>query len=344
MASKLSKEDYVIFNEGLTNYLYINKDGRLDLEDFCVTLAACIHHDNVGLERLARPENFHQLLIEIIRGRAPEGMLQRWVQLQRLVDWTPQHAYLYPNRHRTYIHVAALIHYSVDWISLIGSHFLEIADEECRPEYFGWAKEDWHFTYMFLSGFHDALFTLAKDVDLEYSSKGSTSSFETLYFCLREKISYDDADKILEMRNQAWSKATARISKAIADEYFLEAITLSENFMSNLLYNYLLAKGFVGKHLSFNSLIQKARPFFEEYEDAELIDKVDAWRKCRNKSIHNFILSSIDDLVKNTDTLTLTSSDTASSGEELVKLMLQWYRSSAVNFIEHDFKKLNLNS
>lgn len=344
MASKLSKEDYVIFNEGLENYLYINKDGRLDLEDFCVTLAACIHHDNVGLEKLARPENFHQLLIEIIRGRAPEGMLQRWVQFQRIVDWTPQHAYLYPNRQRTCIHMAALVSYHADWISLIGSDVFYIPEDEWRPEYFGWAKEDWHFTHMFLSGFHDALYTFAKKMDLKRSSEGEISSFETLYLCRREDISYDDAGKVLEIRNKAWSKATIKISKAIADGYFLEAITLSENFMSNLLYNYLLSKGSVGEYFNFNTLIRKARPFFEKPEDAELIEKVDVWRRRRNDSIHNFILSSIDDLVKNTDTLTLVSNDTASSGEELVRLMLQWYRLSAVNFIEHNFKKSRITS
>lgn len=344
MASKLSKEDCVIFGEGLNNYLYLNEGGWLDLENFCVTLATCIYHDNVGLEEFARPENFHELIIKIIRGRGTEAMLKRWVRFQNITDWLPKHAFLYPNRQRTCIHMGVLVLYSADWISLIGSDVFYIPDEEWRSEYFGWVKEDWHFTYMFLSGFHDALYTFAKKTDLKWFSEGSISSFEALHLCRREDISYDDAGKMLEIRNQAWSKATIKISKAIADGYFLEAITLSENFISNLLYNYLLSKGLVGKYLNFNSLIQKARPFFEKPEDAELIEKVDVWRRHRNDAIHNFILSSIDDLVKNTDALTVVSSDTASSGEGLVKLMLQWYRSSAVNFIEHNFKKSRLNS
>ena len=140
MATRLSTADHMTFTEGLSLYEYINKDGRLDLEDFCVTLASCILYDGIGYEEVAKPENFHNTLLQIIHERAPEGMAERWVQPQRIVDWAPQHAHLYPLKRRTCIHVAALGMYSADWISIIGSHVMDVPEEEWRPEYFGWAK------------------------------------------------------------------------------------------------------------------------------------------------------------------------------------------------------------
>ena len=119
MPCVLSKENYIAFSEGLANYTYINKDGRLDLEDFCVTLAACLLHDGTGLKE-ARPENFHALLLELLHQRITPQELKRWVQSQRLVDWTPQMSYMYPERKVTNIHISALISYGHEWIALIG--------------------------------------------------------------------------------------------------------------------------------------------------------------------------------------------------------------------------------
>jgi hypothetical protein len=343
MPTTLSKEDQAAFSEGLSGYQYITEEGSLDLENFCVTLAACIHHDGVGLEKVARPESFHTLLLNIIAESSPEQE-RLWVQSQRIMYWTPQHSFLYPEGHRTCIHVAALISYSAEWISLIGSDVLHIPDEECRPEYFGWAQEGWHFTHAFLSGYHHALFSFVKKMDLKWSSEGSVSKFEALQLTYREHITFEAATQKLSLRNQAWLAATIRIEKAISDGYYLEAISLNENFMSHLLFNFLSSKGSATRDFNFNSLIQKARPYFVEVGAADLIESVDLWRRRRNDAIHNFISSSIDDLTSNTDTLTATSSDTAASGASLAKLMLEWYRAAAVNFIEHNFRRSQLDS
>jgi hypothetical protein len=315
----------------------------LDLEDFCVTLAACIHHDGVGFEQVARPEAFHVLLLRIIAERAPEEK-DRWVQSQRIANWVPQHSFLYPDKHRTCIHVAALISFSPDWISLIGSDILGIPDEECRPEYFGWAQEDWYFTHAFLSGYHHALFSFVKQMDLEWSSTGSVSKFEALHLAHRENISFDAATKKLDLRNQAWFAAVAKIERATSEGYYLEAISLAENFISHLLFNYLSSKSLMSRETSFNSLVQKARPYFVNADAARLLEDVDQWRRRRNDAIHNFILSSIDDLASNTDTLSVRSSETAHSGARLAKLMLEWYRAAAVNFVEHNFIGSRLDS
>lgn len=344
MESRLSKEEYLAFSEGLANYEYINDIGRLDLENFCVTLASCIYHDRCGYQGNARPENFHVLLIEIIKGRAPDGMLARWVQYQKLVDWTPKHAYLYPNRERTCIHIAALISYSSDWISLIGSDILNIPDKEWRREYFGWAKESWHFTHTFLSGFHNALYSFAKKMDLKWMHEGATSNFETLHLSLSENIDYDVAKRQLDIRNKAWHAAAIRIKKSIDDGYYLEAITLSENFISNLLFNLLSSKSTANADLNFNGLIQKTKKLLTEAEEVELLESLDQWRKRRNDAIHNFITSSIDDLTANTNTLDHISVETAKQGQDLAGKVLDLYRAAAVNFVQHNFPRSELNS
>lgn len=344
MPCVLSKENYIAFSEGLANYTYINKDGRLDLEDFCVTLAACLLHDGTGLKE-ARPENFHALLLELLHQRITPQELKRWVQSQRLVDWTPQMSYMYPERKVTNIHISALISYGHEWIALIGSHVLGINDEECTDSYFGWAKEEWHFTHEFLSGYHDAIFTFVKEFDANLAIRdGKPSNFEILRFSMKEGIDYEDAANKLGLRDGAWKFALERISKSREDGYHLEAISLSENLITNLLYNWLSDRNKVRPESTLNVLLQQARASQTKPEAIALLEEVDLWRKERNIAIHKFVASRIDDLTFNRDTISTSSDETSRKGLEIVTRMLSWYREEAVNFIEHRFPRQNINS
>lgn len=343
MPITLSKEEQLAFNSGLAAYRYFNDAGRLDLENFCVTLAACLYHDGTGLQARARPEAFHELLLEIIAERGSEN-LAAWVQPQRIVDWTPQHAYLYPHGSRTCIHVAALMLCSFDWISLIGSDALAIPDETWRPEYFGWAQESWQFTHAFLSGYHDALFRLAKNVDAKWANLGEVSTFETFQLAYREKLEFAEARLRLSVRNEAWRNTIERIDRAIADGYCLESISLTENFMSHLMFNFVSARsGNQKKAGTFNSLIQQVSPLCTTENDAALVRRVDEWRRRRNDAIHNYVSSSIDDLTAKTTTLTTASIETAMTGSQLARELLGWYRSAAVDFMSHNFPRLRLD-
>ncbi len=340
MPSSLSKQDYMTFSNGLASYVYINEDGRLDLEDFCVTLVACLLHDATGLKR-ARPESFHSLLIEVLRNFAKPEELSLWIQSQKLLDWTPQMAYLYPDGKRTFIHVSALLCYGHDWIASIGSDILDIAEDEWSASYFGWAREEWYFTYEFLSGYHNSLNEFVKRFDAKLAiEKDQPSHFEILHHSMASETNFDVAKQTLQMRDDAWKNALERVSKSMDAGYHLEAISLAENLITHLLFNWVSSRKKISPDSSLNTLIQIVKSKQTKPENVVLLDEVDAWRKDRNNAIHRFVTSSIDDLTNNRDTLSSSSAETSKRGREIVSKMLMWYREEAVDFVEHRFPRM----
>lgn len=333
----LSTTETIQFNEGLATYQYFT-NGLLDLEDFSVTLSACMLHDGSG-QVDARPENFHNLLVRLIHERLSTQEQNQWIHSVKLTDWTPQIAYLYPTGHRTLIHIAALMKLGFDWISLIGSHTLEIPEEKWTPEYFGWIQDSWHFTKMFMLGYHNALFELCKQVDLTNAQEGRVSSFETLRLTQKKGISYEQATQELKIRNAAWSQAIERITQAEREKYPLEAITLIENLAHNMLYNFLSDSKKVNQDSTFNSLIAQTKVLQTTKESIALLEELDQWRKQRNDAIHNFLISSIDSLSKNQNDLSLSSEATAKEGLKILKRLLEWYRYQSINFVSHNFKQ-----
>lgn len=340
----LDKNDYIILNKIINEYEFINNDGRLDLEYFCVILSTCMMHDQTGLSN-QRPDYFHQLLIDLIEQRSPD-MLHRWVQQQKLIDWTPKDANLYPVGYRTYIHISALIMHGDTWISLIGSHILEIPHSESRSEYFGWVNENWHLTYSFITAYHDAVWKKAKQIDVDSWNleSESASNFEALRLSKKENIDYETAINKLLVRNKAWTASVQRIKRSIDSEFYLEAISITENAISNILYNWISDKKTIRDDSSFNSLIKESLRESKNDRTDSLLKNIDNWRSQRNDAIHNFVTSSIKDFHADENNFQRLSKDTAQKGLEIIEQIFEWYRMEAVNFLEHRFHRNTIHS
>jgi HEPN domain-containing protein len=324
-----------LFYEFIKNYEYIKDNGRLDLEAFCVNLSTCFACDNI-LELSPRPRDMYDLLIQMLSDHAQSDEMSLWVQRQNLIDWEPIHSNMYPDKYRTYIHIAGLIKVLPHWIYNIGHTFMEIPEPDKPGKYFAWVKQDWTFVYTFINGFHNFFFNYLKDFDKSTSSKSGYSLFETLHKSKSEDMDFDEAGENIKRRNNAQKYALDRVEKAIESGFYLEAVTLSECIISNCLYNYLEAKGITLSSYNLNKLIKLSKDKLDNQLD--LMDELDVWRAQRNKAVHGFVESSIENMTTSQDEFMQFSKSAAEKGHELCKKTFEWYLSCAVNFIKTSFK------
>lgn len=339
MSKELLIEQQNFFNF-ISNYEYINKDGRLDLEAFCRYLSACFDYDGI-LSISKNPREMYFLLIELIK-KATEGDVKTrkiWVQTQNLIDWTPNVAHMYPDRFRTYIHVSALLKVSNDWIYQIGHLLMELPESDTDRKYFAWVKKEWTFTFAFINGFHNFLFDFIKKLERRLMHKTGYSNFEALSLARQKDIDFNEAVALIKNRNGAYQDAMVRIQKAIDAGYYLEAITLEECMISNCLYNYLEAKNEKLSRPTFRELLELTtkRLKYLKSPEAQLFADINSWRRKRNTAIHGFIKTKTDKLIQSGIGFDETSEATARKGIEYCELVKQWYDSESVNFIEHRF-------
>jgi len=89
-------------------------------------------------------------------------------------------------------------------------------------------------------------------------------------------------------RHNLYREAYGRISKAIHDKYFLEAITLTESLLTDRLESrmtFLLRKDFSFKTLG--KLIQEIQKSENDVQLRELVaGGVESWREKRNNALH----------------------------------------------------------
>ncbi|OOE43036.1 hypothetical protein [Salinivibrio kushneri] len=324
-----------LFYEFIKNYEYIEDNGRLDLEAFCVNLSTCFACDSI-LELSPQPRDMYDLLIQMLSDHAQSDEMSLWVQTQNLVDWEPIHSNMYPDKYRTYIHVAGLIYVLPHWIYNIGHALMEIPEPGEPGKYFAWVKQDWTFVYTFINGFHNFFFNYLKDFDKGTSSKSGYSLFETLHKSTSTDMDFDEAAENIKRRNNAQKYALERVEKAIESDFYLEAVTLSECIISNCLYNYLEAKGIAPSSYNLNKLIKLSKDKLENQLD--LMDELDVWRAQRNKAIHGFVESAIENMTTSQDEFIQFSKSAAEKGHELCKKTFDWYLNCAVNYIETSFK------
>ncbi|MEI7202160.1 MULTISPECIES: hypothetical protein [Pectobacterium] len=325
------------FYEFIKSYEFINNNGRLDLEAFCVNLSTCFTCDNI-LDLSPRPKSIYDLLMYMLSEYANKDEMNLWVQTKNIIDWEPEHAYMYPNKYRTCIHVAGLVHVLPHWIYNIGHTLMEIPEPEKTGKYFEWVKRDWTFVFTFINGFHEFYYNYLKAFDKKVSSKSGYSLFEALHRAKKNDINFDKAAEIIKKRNDAQGKALLRIEQSISSGFYLEAITLSECVISNILYNYLEAKNIKPQTHNLNNLIKLSRDNLGK--KFELFNELDEWRVQRNKAVHGFVESSIEDMSITQDRFLEFSKSASEKGLELCKITFEWYLSCAVNFIQTSFEPL----
>ncbi|MFP5300330.1 hypothetical protein R2R70_03815 [Cobetia sp. SIMBA_158] len=341
MSKEMLKEQQR-FLEFIKSYEYVNEDGRLDLEAFCLNLSMCFYFDGVH-DRTPQPQEIFDLLIDILETKANEEEMSLWVQKQNLIDWSSEVAHVYPNGYRTYIHAAGLIYAQSIWIYNIGHSLLEIPEPDSPQKYFSWVPHTWVFVYAFINGFHIKFYEFLKGIDKSDVSKRGYSLFEALHKSKSINCSFEDASQELKDRGVAHRETIKRIERTIEAGFNLEAITLQECLISNCLFNYLESLGVKAKGFSFQKLLSNSIERCSNH--VGLLGEIDSWRIKRNNAIHGFVGSTLGSFSESQAKFDLFARETALEGGVLSKRTCDWYLEMSIDFIPTEFpesdKKLN---
>ncbi len=326
------------FLKMIADYQYIRDDGRLLLEPFCVYLSHCFGFDGI-LEQSPQPRAMYMLLIDLVREQLGDDSARRYIQFQRIADWTPDMAFIYPERTMTCVHVSALLDVSHEWIYQIGHGLMHIPEPEEPSKYFGWVKEEWVAVHGFINGYHNAFFSFQKEFDRKGIRDKGHSAFEALHLSRHRNIDFDAAVEVLKARHASYQAAVARVGESITNGYFLEAIALEECLISNCLFNYLNNKGTPLDNPSFKLLRTAIRKNGQcnDGSSIALFKKIDDWRVARNRAIHGFITATSDSLNQSRHSFQRLTETTAKEGEALCESVVSWYELECVNFIPHQF-------
>ncbi|MDB9744158.1 hypothetical protein OAA91_01375 [Fibrobacterales bacterium] len=336
--NKDEQEDRQEILEDLRRYEYINSDGYLILEPFGVYLSHCFGFDGI-LEISPQPKDVYDLLIQRINEKFSAEDVSRYVKIIGFNENTTVDLWIYQDKRMTLIHISALIQVTHDWIHDIGHILMEIPRPGDSPKYFYWAKEEWTAVFQFINGYHNFFSEYQKKIDLGGIEKSGFSAFEALYLSIDQDIDYAQAIKILKSRHEAYQAALKQIRRANESEFYLEAITLIENLISNCIYNYLRGNDKKPNNSTFHILIQEVLTLNKGVDDdvKELFKDVDIWRKGRNKSVHGFVKTKSDGLTQSYTEFLQLSKKTAKEGESFCKRVVSWYEKECINFFKHEF-------
>lgn len=329
------KDNYRKF---IQNYEFIEDNGRLDLEKFCVALAGCFEYDDIS-DLSPGPKRIYDLLIELLHEELESGNPDKFIQKQKLSNWKIEHASIYPNKYRTLIHIAGLIQVNHIWIYEIGHNLMTIPESMDPVKYFSWVEEEWEYVYTFINGYHNFFYNFLKKFDLQNKDKQGYSSFEALYLASNNSMSYDAATQHLAKRNGIYTDGLLQISNAINDKYYLEAIALEEALITHCLYNYLKAQKLKNINTSFFNLLKifEKEGFNTKLKISSLLEGLDTWRKDRNVSIHGFVTAREKKFMKAQEEFITFSEKTANIGYELTLGVVEWYGEESIEFLKTSF-------
>lgn len=338
--NKQENDEKQAFFEHINQYEFIEENGRLTLEPFCVFLCACLNIDRPKAKK-HNPSAIHQLLLKMIRERLGADAYKQYVASQNIFGWRPDQAYMFPNKSKTLIHVAALVQLSHDWIADIGYVILKIKRPLDVAKYFAWVDHDWTFTHAFINRYHNELALLQKRIDRNAFAENGYSMFEALNLCGVKGIPFDEAVEVLVTRHKNYQAAIKQIQDAIDNKYYLESIALQECLISHCIFNFLENLRAKPRQDNFHSLIKEMLSLEELEENFnvpnDLFKKIDLWRVDRNASIHGYFTTNNFEFGLSRQEFSLKSSITATEGLALVKEILAWYEFECVNFIRHEW-------
>lgn len=326
------------FFDYIKNYTYINHEGRLDLERFCCDLSLCLHLDDIPYSP-PKPRDIYNLLIECLNEFEDCNTAGNWVQHQRISDWKPEHGSVYPDKFRTYIHIAGLIHTHSLWIYCIGHELIGIPEPETSNKYYGWVDEDWAFSYTFIDGWHNCFFDFIKKVDRDKLTQYGYSMLEALHKATNEDIDYSEALTSLMERHIHHEEGIQRIKTAIAEGFYLEAVTLEECIISNYLNSFLKAKKINLNNPTFATLLGKIRSgnLLKDERLIALFNEINQWRKQRNLAIHGFVTAREPGSDNSLASFISFAQNTSEMGISYVEQVKEWYNDACVEYVEHRF-------
>ncbi|MDU0112284.1 hypothetical protein RT723_04580 [Psychrosphaera aquimarina] len=297
------------FYEFIKNYSFFN-EGRLDVYAFSVYLSECLSRDNKYTSN--NPNLIGQLLIKIV-SESPQA--PSWFQKLTNAEVPQDQFHIYPNGELILLHVTAFIEYIHQFIWTLGEYLQNINKANDDNYYAYWLQSTDVYSYAFLNKLFCDIRGLTKEVDSSGELKAQLQNI-----ILTKEFEIDVTETLL-VKDSITEIANARITKAIKDGYYLEAITLQESIISDKLALFLSHKKKQSDSKSLYELISLCL----KINKLELFSKVDEWRKKRNTTIHGLVRSTpFEKQLAITDFDNLAK-DTALQGTNLVKKIQIWF-------------------
>jgi hypothetical protein len=295
-------------------------EGRLDYYAFCVHFSECLSRDKKFT--LNNPNNIGELLIELILKSTEAGS---WFTKTVREDIPKEANHIYPNGEFILIHISGFSEYIHEFIWTLGQRVLTVTPTDNDNYFAYWLTSEDIYTYAFLDKLFSDIRSLVKKADKKGTLKAMLQNMS-----LAKGFDLGITDNLL-VKDDISSIAVERISKAVSGKYYLEAITLQESIISDRLAMYLHHQGKKSDSKTLNQLIIDV----QDHHKKTLFEKVDLWRKKRNKAVHGLVRSSPFESQIGIIAFDKLAKETAIEGQLLVSEITSW-------FDEYVYEHLNI--
>ena len=134
------------------------------------------------------------------------------------------------------------------------------------------------------------------------------------------------------LKGESFAYAFKRIDESIANEYYLEAITLCESIISDRLLSYVSgnSKKKNNTKTPFKKIIELAQKLNKTKvsfkDESDLLGSVDLWRVQRNICVHSVAKSEPGEPTLTIEEFLKLSEKSAKDGKKLARIICDWHR------------------
>ena len=319
MTKNSYQQDEQMDYEFVKNYTFFT-GGRLDFYRFFVIFAQCLTIDKKIT--INDPNVIAKLFLEIL-ATSPEA--PSWVSKSFEKSISKEYYHTYPNGELMLIHISGFTQHIHQFIWELGHHVLNVKPIENERYFAYWLKSKDVFTHAFLDKLFSEIREQIKAVDKSGSLKAELQNMH-----LTKDLEFSVTENLLG-KDGVSGIAIERVSKAIADGYFLEAITLQESIISDRLALFLYHQGDKAESKTLYKLIRTVQTHYQN----KLFEDVDLWREKRNKAVHGLVRSSPYEKQIGILSFDNLAEETAKEGKRLVDDIISW-------FDEYVYDELNI--
>lgn len=304
----LTQEEQLQQIEGLKSFPFFHGP-NLDVYGFSYWLYDCLTRD--GYENI-RPNEIMDLLLELAVPCATE---KGHIFEAPILDMNEDKKWFYPEGKTILLHIAPISSFIHDFIYEIGDRYLKVAHDIEVPYFAYWLKREDIFTFTYLHTFFSQLRGLMKQVT------SLRAMLMELHLSKNFGVEFGSLSASLKEKDELHKYAHNRINMAIEQEFYLEAITLTESIISDRLSMVLYLRGEKAKSKTLNKLVVLSSAILPD----TLSHRIDEWRQLRNFALHNLVRSSPIDKQVSPSEFNTKAKDIAISGNKLVADLEVWF-------------------
>lgn len=309
MTKNSYQQDEQMDYEFVKNYTFFT-GGHLDFYRFFVIFTQCLTIDKKIT--INDPNVIAKLFLEIL-ATSPEAA--SWVSKRFEKSISKEYYHTYPNGELMLIYISGVTHHIHQFIWELGHHILNVEPIENERYFAYWLTSKDVFTHAFL----DKLFSEIRE-EIKAVDKSGSLKAELQNMHLTKDLEFSVTENLLG-KDGVSGIAIERVSKAITDGYFLEAITLQESIISDRLALFLYHQGDKAGSKTLYKLVRTV----QTHHQNKLFENVDLWREKRNKAVHGLVRSSPYEKQIGILSFDNLAEETAKEGKRLVDDIISWF-------------------